>query len=314
MSVPDFQTVPDLQTAKAGDKSSRSTRWWLLAVITTVGLALLSALATFMVLAGMVPIIVTHDLVNSLFITNGVLIFILVIFVLAEGIKLFRARRAGQAAAGLHSRIVGLFVFTAGIPAILVAAMGWLTLERGIDISFGRYVQELLTTSVEVARSFRELQCRAIGREINLMASDLARVRPAFEQNRVFFHEFMRSRSAFLGFPITMLIREDGTIIEKIELKETEGFLMPSADDMKAADDLEAWCLIPKDNNIFRAIGNVEPSHLADTNLYDFKNLSQASVEDEDPLFGDIAEKNKLDGALSLGTREGTLIEFVRNL
>ncbi len=298
MSGPDFKTVPDLQTAKAGDKSSRSTRWWLLAVVTTVGLALLSALATFMVLAGMVPIIVTRDLVNSLFITNGVLIFILVIFVLAEGIKLFRARRAGQAAAGLHSRIVGLFVFTAGIPAILVAAMGWLTLERGIDISFGRYVQELLTTSVEVARSFRELQCRAIGREINLMASDLARVRPAFEQNRVFFHEFMRSRSAFLGFPITMLIREDGTIIEKIELKETEGFQMPTADDMKAADDLEAWCLIPKDNNIFRAILKIpafKDTYLVvargvDQIALDFPRQAEAASEYYDAL-----TKRKLD-------------------
>ena len=100
MSGPETQTVPALQTAKAGNKSSRSTRWWLMAVVTTVGLALLSALATFMVLAGMVPIIVTRDLVNSLFIANGVLIFILVIFVLAEGIKLFRARRAGQASTG----------------------------------------------------------------------------------------------------------------------------------------------------------------------------------------------------------------------
>jgi tRNA 2-thiocytidine biosynthesis protein TtcA len=26
-------------------------------------------------------------------------------------------------------------------------------------------------------------------------------------------------------------------------------------------------------NNIFKAITNIEPSHLADTNLYDFKNL-----------------------------------------
>ena len=66
-------------------------------------------------------------------------------------------------------------------------------------------------------------------------------------------------------------------------------------------------------NNIFRAIGNVEPSHLADTNLYDFKNLSQASAEDEDPLFGDIAEKEKREGALSLGSSEGTRIEFIRN-
>ncbi len=298
MSGPETQTVPALQTAKAGNKPSRSTRWWLIAVITTVGLALLSALATFMVLAGMVPIIVTRDLVNSLFITNGVLIFILVIFVLAEGVKLFRARRAGQAAAGLHARIVGLFVFTAGIPAILVAAMGWLTLERGIDISFGRYVQELLTTSVEVARSFRELQCRALGREINLMASDLARVRPAFEQNRVFFHEFMRSRSAFLGFPITMLIREDGTIVEKIEFKETEGFLMPTVEDMKAADDLEAWCLIPKDNNIFRAILKIpafKDTYLVvargvDQLALDFPRQAEAASEYYDAL-----TKRKLD-------------------
>jgi tRNA 2-thiocytidine biosynthesis protein TtcA len=48
--------------------------------------------------------------------------------------------------------------------------------------------------------------------------------------------------------------------------------------------------------------------------LYDFKNLSQASAEDEDPLFGDIEAKDKPEGALSLGLSEGTRIEFVRNL
>ena len=78
---------------------------------------------------------------------------------------------------------------------------------------------------------------------------------------------------------------------------------------------LHAWELEQpgRVNNIFRAIGNVEPSHLADTNLYDFKNLSHASAEDEDPLFGDIAEKEKREGALSLGSSEGTRIEFIRN-
>ena len=63
-------------------------------------------------------------------------------------------------------------------------------------------------------------------------------------------------------------------------------------------------------NNIFRAITNVEPSHLADTKLYDFKNLSQAKAEDEDPLFGDIANEG---AALSLISTEGSKIEFVRN-
>lgn len=84
----------------------------------------------------------------------------------------------------------------------------------------------------------------------------------------------------------------------------------------KVKEMLNAWELEQpgRVNNIFRAITNVEPSHLADTSLYDFKNLSQAREEDEDPLFGDIAEKEKAEGALTLANNEGTRIEFIRNI
>ncbi len=84
----------------------------------------------------------------------------------------------------------------------------------------------------------------------------------------------------------------------------------------KVKEMLHAWELEQpgRINNIFRAITNVEPSHLADTDLYDFKNLSQAKLEDEDPLFGDIDEKEKSEGALTLTNSEGTKIEFIRNL
>jgi tRNA 2-thiocytidine biosynthesis protein TtcA len=84
----------------------------------------------------------------------------------------------------------------------------------------------------------------------------------------------------------------------------------------KVKDMLNAWELEQpgRINNIFRAITNVEPSHLGDTSLYDFKNLSQARPDDEDPLFGDIAEKEKTDGALTLANNEGSRIEFIRNI
>ncbi|HEY0562912.1 MAG TPA: tRNA 2-thiocytidine(32) synthetase TtcA [Methylophilus sp.] len=67
-------------------------------------------------------------------------------------------------------------------------------------------------------------------------------------------------------------------------------------------------------NNIFRAIGNIEPSHLADFDLYDFKNLSQAKVEDEDPMFDhikvdDIAHEG---AALNIVNTEGNRIAFIR--
>lgn len=82
----------------------------------------------------------------------------------------------------------------------------------------------------------------------------------------------------------------------------------------KVKDMLNAW---EKEqpgriNNIFRALTNVEPSHLCDTDLYDFKNLTSAQLEDEDPLFGDIAQKEVDQPALSLATTSETRIEFVR--
>jgi tRNA 2-thiocytidine biosynthesis protein TtcA len=65
-------------------------------------------------------------------------------------------------------------------------------------------------------------------------------------------------------------------------------------------------------NNIFRAIGNIEPSHLADINLYDFKHLSTAKTDDEDPLFSDI-EKHKDNAALSIEQQTEHKISFTRN-
>lgn len=81
----------------------------------------------------------------------------------------------------------------------------------------------------------------------------------------------------------------------------------------KVKEMLNAWELEQpgRINNIFRAIGNVEPSHLADFDLYDFKNLSQAKPEDEDPLFGDIAKE---DNALAISSNEGNRIEFTRRV
>ena len=91
------KTTPEIVGGDT-EQGAEKSRWWFVLVITTVSLALLSALATFVVLAGIIPIVVTREVVNSLFITNGVLIFILIFFVIGEGVRLLRARRSGQAA------------------------------------------------------------------------------------------------------------------------------------------------------------------------------------------------------------------------
>lgn len=82
----------------------------------------------------------------------------------------------------------------------------------------------------------------------------------------------------------------------------------------KVKDMLHAWEREQpgRVNNIFRAITNVEPSHLADFELYDFKGLSSAKTEDEDPLFGDIDKEDS--AALTLATSDGNRIEFKRKI
>ena len=58
---------------------------------------------------------------------------------------------------------------------------------------------------------------------------------------------------------------------------------------------------------IFRALTNVAPSHLADTQLFDFRSLS-SKTQEEDPLFGDMDQ----DAALSFAGSDGKRIEFLR--
>ncbi len=91
----------------------------------------------------------------------------------------------------------------------------------------------------------------------------------------------------------------------------------PNLQRQKVKDMLQVWDREQpgRINNIFRAIRNVEPSHLADVELYDFKSLSQAKKEDKDPMFDHIkfGDGTNDGNALSLVNSSGRKIEFVRN-
>jgi len=72
---------------------------------------------------------------------------------------------------------------------------------------------------------------------------------------------------------------------------------------------LQEWELAypGRTEKIFRALTNVAPSHLADTELFDFKSISP-KADEEDPLFGDIDQEL----ALNLASATGNRIEFMR--
>ena len=99
-------------------------------------LALLSACLTFVVLTGLTPIEPTREIVLSFMLINGATILVLVGIIVREVWLVMQARRRGRAAARLHIQIVSLFSVIAVVPAVLVAIVANVTIERGLDRLF----------------------------------------------------------------------------------------------------------------------------------------------------------------------------------
>jgi len=239
------------------DAGQRGSGWFgTLAVAVALG----SALTTFLVLAGMTPILPTHDVVVWMLLFNVLLVAVLIGLVAWEARSLVRARWAGLAGARLHVRVVGLFSLIATLPTVLVAAVAMMTLERGLDPWFTGALKALMTDTVAIAHAYRDSQCRMLARDTQLMAADLNRAKVLFDADRAVFREFMTSRAVFLGFPVSMLIESDGSTVERIDAKPTEGLSLPTADDLREANDQDAICLVPREGNVFRALLKL-PAH-----------------------------------------------------
>jgi two-component system nitrogen regulation sensor histidine kinase NtrY len=231
-----------------------------------VAVALLSALVTFLVVAGLTPIVPTSNVVVTVLATNSVLVLWLIVVVVIEGREVLRARRARAAAAALHMRFVGWFAGIAALPAIFIAVVTSVTLERSLDPWFRGDLHELLNNTVEMARTYQEAQCRNMARETNLMAGDLNSAKPTFDQNRTLFHDWLANRSLFLGFPVAMILSSAGSPIEVVQHVPVPGLGMPSMQDYAEANDTEPFCFLPRNGGAFGAL--VRLSAFGDAFLY----------------------------------------------
>ena len=182
-----------------------------------VAFAIICAIASFLIFAGMTPIEPTDETVSLLFMLDVTAVLILLGFVAYETLLLIRAWRAKTAAAGLHIRIVALFAVIAAVPTLSMAIVGSVTLDKMLNPAFMRDVRGFIMGATEAANLFREDQCRWLLQEAQLTASDLDRGKPMFDADRGLFKEFFTSRAHFLSFSTAALIKRDGAIVEQVE-------------------------------------------------------------------------------------------------
>jgi two-component system nitrogen regulation sensor histidine kinase NtrY len=179
-----------------------------------VGLALLSTLLTFVVLTGLTHIEPTRTVVVSFLLINGATILLLVGIIIREVWQVMQARRRGRAAARLHIQIVSLFSVIAVLPAVLVAAVANITIDRGLDRLFSGPTREVIQNSLIIAHAYVQEHAQLIRGDILGMANDLTHARPLFDQDRGTFRELLTSSAASRNLPGAMLIDKDRNVLE----------------------------------------------------------------------------------------------------
>ncbi|MFZ0847056.1 MAG: PAS domain-containing sensor histidine kinase, partial [Pseudolabrys sp.] len=203
--------------------SPRRGRAWVLGPI-AVGLALLSAFATFVVLADLTPISPTHYVVVSLLLANAVTVVLLLGIIIREVWQVVQARRAGRAAARLHVRIVGVFSIIAAAPAILVAIVASVTLDRGLDRLFSTRTRAAIENSLIVAEAYLRDHAQIVRSDIMLMGFEIARDKPVFEIDRDKLRQFLTFQASVRGLAAAMVIDENLNVVARADLKSNQTF------------------------------------------------------------------------------------------
>ncbi|MEZ5786125.1 MAG: PAS domain-containing sensor histidine kinase [Xanthobacteraceae bacterium] len=258
-------SADDAATAELGGGAQPGTATGIVGPI-VIGIALLSALVTFLVLAGLTPVVPTHNVVVSLLLFNGVAVLLLLGIIAREVWQLVMARRHGRAGARLHVRIVRLFSVIAALPAVLVAVVASVTLDRGLDRFFSDRTRRVIANSLIVTEAYLSEHAQMLRGEIMAMAYDLARAKPLFDQDRDRFRQFLTGQATVRGLPGTMLIRPDQSTVEKADIKVEQNLGLPSREALASINETNPQVVVHADGNYVS--GTVKLRNYDDTYLY----------------------------------------------
>lgn len=215
-------TVP---AAPEFNKSSRFVR--PIGFIAAI-LALISASISFTVLMGFTSIEPNQEIIQIAMIVNGLLVSVLAGAIFWELAGILIARRHRRAASRLHVRVVALFSLVAAAPAILVAIVAGVTLDRGLDRWFDTRTKEIVNTSRTVAQAYVQEHTRVLANDVISIAADFNRAGTnlAFDQSRV--RTYLSTQARLRRLTAILLLDENAKVIARSPGPETDKLPIPS--------------------------------------------------------------------------------------
>jgi two-component system, NtrC family, nitrogen regulation sensor histidine kinase NtrY len=214
-------------------------------------IALLSASATFFVLAGLTPIAPVHDVVVKLLLGNVVTGLLLLAIIGREVFVVVQARRRGRAGSRLHIQIVALFAVIAAVPTILVAVVASTTLDRGLDRYFSSRTRAMIEQSLIVANAYVNDHAAAARSEVLAMAYDVGRAKQMFDQNRDQFRTFLTGQANARHLAAAIIIKSDGSTVERADVAMDTKIVLPSPQLLTTINETDPQiALIPEGDHV----------------------------------------------------------------
>src|SRR5262249_46145386 len=222
----------------------------------------------------MVP---TNEVVIPILLVNGVTVLVLLGLIIREVWNVSQAHRHGQAGARLHIRIVGLFSVMAAVPAILLAVVASVTIDRGLDRWFSSRTRAVIENSLSVAQAYVREHAETVRGDIMAMSVDLARAKPMFDSDRERFRQFLRAQASIRGLPAALMVAGDLSVIERVDLGFSRDFRGPSRDALAEVGDSEPQIALLPNADYVAAI--IKLRSYDDTYLYVARPLNPQVLE-----------------------------------
>lgn len=249
-------SVSPIALTSSSPSTSRMSGW--LGAI-TVTLALLSALATFLIVTGHTPIIPSHGVVVAVLAINAILCLLLFTLIIREIWPLWIAHRRGQAAVRLHGRIVAMFSLVAAVPAVVVAIVSALTLSGGLDRWFSERTKAIIENATLVGRAYLNENAGKLAGDTLAMATDVATQSSLLVTEPQRFNLFFSNQANLRGLPVAYLIRKNRSVVQKAETGFSTELPLPPEQVLEQATQSEPLILTPGGGPTGGMIGAVVP-------------------------------------------------------
>jgi len=162
-----------------------------------------------------------------LFILLGNLILIggLAAIIGSRVMHLAHERRADPGAR-LHLRFVALFSFVAVVPAILIALVFGILVNRGVDQWFSGNVRSAVENGAEIGKAYVNDVGSNLERDLGAMSNELGGVREVYD-NRIQFSLALTQIADFFGYPAVYILNGQGEVMAMGELPGAPPYVAP---------------------------------------------------------------------------------------